>query len=72
MSQPPERHEPDTPGELQFDVSGERRRQLCTGVLHFQYIFDLIRELRLDCLIGAEYSEVHDNAQWVQKYKLSW
>ncbi|KAI6217325.1 putative hydroxypyruvate isomerase [Aphelenchoides fujianensis] len=54
VSQPPNRNEPNTPGEVNFD-----------------YFFQLLRDTRPDLLIGAEYFETKENADWVQQYGLS-
>ncbi|KAI6213240.1 putative hydroxypyruvate isomerase [Aphelenchoides besseyi] len=54
VSQPPQRNEPSTEGEVNFD-----------------YFFNLLRKLKIDSYIGAEYFESTDNANWVRDYKLS-
>ncbi|CAD5223742.1 unnamed protein product [Bursaphelenchus okinawaensis] len=53
VSQPPNRNEPDTDGELDYG-----------------YIFNVINGFERDWVIGGEYFNVRDNADWVKKFGL--
>lgn len=58
-------------GHIQVSQPPGRHEPDSAGEVNFGYFFNLLKELNPDWYIGAEYLEAMDNADWVQKYGLS-
>lgn len=58
-------------GHIQVSQPPGRHEPNTSGELNFEHLFKLLKEINSNWYIGAEYLETLDNADWVEKYGLS-
>ncbi|CAD5232317.1 unnamed protein product [Bursaphelenchus xylophilus] len=57
-------------GHIQVSQPPHRNEPDTDGELNYEYVFRVLKALGKDWIIGGEYFNVKDNADWVKKYGL--